>query len=463
MPINVDKISTLCNFYKQATIETDMAKRIMLSVIPSLMSKTEMHHSGGFDYKALKSAAAGAKDLIKYGAKACVGEMEFFGEGLGENYSSILHGYVKDIKEEDIPKVMEIRKKFNSIEKTKEEAKRLVRDGKYKECLQLCVKSFNDTDYWQSSYGGIAWGKIADTLLKMEEKRELLRLIKEESVNQPDPKTDYLQMEVETLKEIIVLMNVFDGLAHNTGSIMPKVVSEEVKDLNKGSSSYGGGDDDDYYNTQIDETKYQNKIKRLMDVKEIDNPFTVYKEVQKVIEQPENKHMFGDWSTKIVNHPEFASAKSLKEMQNELRIIKLRKELKEYLSKFDTLFDKLNTVKDSIINIHEPEKNKGNFSQVYQLGAELSTIYSNLYYKIDGTISQIRAANPELAKKLIELRQSLANTNLSHLINTLYETAGDYSYSSNKYKKDPGQFLTDLNQIKKMYRHVPGLIDQYVG
>src|ERR1700722_2222854 len=80
MRLSSGKLLTLCSgFSLQANLETDMAKRVMLSIIPALSSETERHHTGGFDQKALRSAVNGAVDVIKYGTGICVDELEHYG------------------------------------------------------------------------------------------------------------------------------------------------------------------------------------------------------------------------------------------------------------------------------------------------------------------------------------------------------------------------------------------------
>ena len=79
--ISLIKLNRLCSLYAEASIEEDMAKRIMLSIIPALNTPAELHHTGGFDQKALRSAVHGAVDVIKYGTAVCVDEMEHYGAG----------------------------------------------------------------------------------------------------------------------------------------------------------------------------------------------------------------------------------------------------------------------------------------------------------------------------------------------------------------------------------------------
>jgi hypothetical protein len=356
MPVNVDKLLVLCSFYKQATLETDMAKRIMLSIIPSVMSDTEKFHSGGFDYKALKSAAAGAKDLIKYGAMACAAEMAYYGDKFNSDYENLSYKNLNNLTDETYEKFKKLKQQITTISSVKNTIKGLIQQGKYKECLQKCVEGFNDLEAWEYKYGGTAWAKIADTLVKMAEKREMLELIRQEAETKPNPKTDYLALEIETLREIIVLMNVFDGLAHNSGNVMPKLISEEYNETQKGNES-NQEYDEDFPKTHTSAEQEIKNIQRLMDAKEFNDPFTVYKVVQKIIERPENKHLFGDWVQRIKSHPEFSKAKTMKQMQQQLGIIKVRKDLKAYMAGIDQNIDRMSAIKDKLLNV-QPGGNK---------------------------------------------------------------------------------------------------------
>jgi len=51
-------------------IKSNMAKRIMYSIILSLATPTEIYHTSGIvDYKALKADTEGIDELVKYGIK----------------------------------------------------------------------------------------------------------------------------------------------------------------------------------------------------------------------------------------------------------------------------------------------------------------------------------------------------------------------------------------------------------
>lgn len=464
MPINVDKLLVLCNFYKSATLESDMAKRIMVSVIPSMMSKTETHYSGGFDYKALRSAVNGAKDLVKYGTRACVGEMEFYGAGLREKYDQIRSMRAGDLDDEKYNQIKTLKDKYNNIEKVKRKARQLKDEDKYKECLDLCTKSFNDVEVWDSAYGGVAWGKISGTLLQLEEKREFLQMLRQEAGSpQADRKTDYVQLELETMREMIVLMNVFDGLAHNTGSVMPKVVQEELNEFKRHRENSGA--EYDHEEEEYRDRKYQKQIQTLMDVKEIDDPFTVYKEVQSIIEQPENRHLFGDWVTKLRSHPEYQTAKSLKERKAELALIKARKQIKALLPKIETEIYAVNAAKDSLLNVHDNQDGSENparksaFNHLYQA---VNSLYKS-FGGLTAEISNIVYSNPILKANVNALTQAITKSKITeHIYSMRDRSSGAAKYHEGIYVDDINQLITDASKLRKMYSVVPNAIDQYI-
>lgn len=167
---NADKLLTLCSFYNEATLEDDMAKRIMLSIIPSLMSNTEKYYTGGFDYKVLKSAVNGAKDLVKYGTRACAEEMRHYGAGIIEMYNDLKNQRITDITDEEYERIKVLKIRYEGIEKKKTAERELERAGRYKDSLKLMTDAFNEEDAWETSYGGKAWAKISHTLYQIEEK-----------------------------------------------------------------------------------------------------------------------------------------------------------------------------------------------------------------------------------------------------------------------------------------------------
>ena len=64
----VKSLKLVNNILKEATIRSDMAKRIMYSILPSTVDPSQVVMSGGVvDYKALDAAVEGAADIIAFG------------------------------------------------------------------------------------------------------------------------------------------------------------------------------------------------------------------------------------------------------------------------------------------------------------------------------------------------------------------------------------------------------------
>jgi hypothetical protein len=286
MPLSIKDIENQAAvFYKKASIESDMAKRIMVSIIPALRGKGEY---GGFDPVALRSAAAGAKELVKYGAEACYEELKY-------------------LPDQQV--------NYDKAQKLLDEANRYRRQGDSHNLLQTCKDGFL-MEGWSSAYGGKAWARIADTLIQIDDKYQ--------EINSPEVKRDP-ELSMEKMKEIIVLMNVFDGLAHNTGNVMPKVLDNERKGKN---ISYE------------EDPEYSSRVLRMMDAKELDDPFTVYKEIEHVINETPYRLIFKDWISKIRQHPDYRRYEGQEAISRRITLIKSRKELMRNIVKLEDRMDK---------------------------------------------------------------------------------------------------------------------------
>ena len=150
----------IAQFTKSALIISDMAKRIMYSLIPSV-------NNNQIDYKALKYAVEGISDILKFGAEACKDEM--------------LH--ILDKADYYIDQ-------FSALNKED-----------YISIFDLCIKGFSDTDHWAYSYGGYEWEKIARSL-------KSLAIIKNGMV--AAKKENNLQLELDFMKQGIIELNIFD-------------------------------------------------------------------------------------------------------------------------------------------------------------------------------------------------------------------------------------------------------------
>lgn len=139
--IKADKLINIASLFSlkaEASIRSDMAKRIMYSILPSVATKSEIALTdGAIDYKALESAIEGRKDIIKYGVRSCIKELKHY------RYFDALPNWIHDIYQMDMDPLKYESNGFN-IENV----------------INLCIKSFNTPKGWDSGYGGFLWEKL---------------------------------------------------------------------------------------------------------------------------------------------------------------------------------------------------------------------------------------------------------------------------------------------------------------
>jgi len=271
----------------EAMLRDDMAKRIMYSVIPSLAKDSEVYHTGGVvDYKALAAAIEGRHDIIKYGARACVQELKHYKEAF-----VIYHDTVEALKNAD-----------------------------YKKIFEISIKCFNDVKKWDPNYGGDAWKKIAETLLRITQLDENLKQLRANKRSLPD----FYDQEVEIMKQIVIYLNVFDGLSHNTSSILKNILNEEEREYH------------------IEETILPFKeIENLLDAKELKDPIDVFKQIYPTLKGSGDINRYKDWFNKIKLNKKYQQNND--ESKKDLFIIRLRKTLNPHIIAFNKDKEKLET------------------------------------------------------------------------------------------------------------------------
>jgi hypothetical protein len=321
----------------------------------------------GIDFRALQSAVRGSKDLVKYGTLACAEELQFY-QKYEVNYAH--------------------------------QVKRLAEQGNYIEALNLSERIFLDIKHWSEGYGREPWAKIANILKQIEEKREFLDMIKDEKASGKEPPSNYEKLEIETMKEIIVLMNVFDGLAHNSGNIMPKLMSEEIRELTP----------------ETYDPKMMERVQKMMDAKELHNPIDVYREIQHIIDQPMYKSTFGDWIGRIRQNPEYHVRQDPFARRNELKRISLKKNIITFIPQMNQILDNLIALKDRVINTHDKygkQDYKYSFrSKLNNLNSHFGTLYhwcgTQIHYATNESpalIPYIQSVQDYAAKAREELTQ----------------------------------------------------------
>jgi hypothetical protein len=314
-----DSLFWLCGlFEKRANLESDMAKRIMLSVLPHVMSPTERHYTGGYDQKALRSAALGAEKAVHYATEAAIHELGYY--------------MSKDPDDDRNAEPTAIHEAAHSA----------FLKGDYVKALTLCERAFSDSGGWLQSYGGKKWQTIAATFLELEKARLEWQRIRREAPDHPE--RDNLKLELDAMKAVVVLLNRVDQLTHNTETVMRNMVALEAED-------------EGYAGTQR-ETKMQERIRNLQDAKEIKDPLAVYKEVEHIITLPEYRRLFGDYITRLKEHPGM-KAYNPKAVAEEKMRIRMRKGLLEAWPYLESRFQALIGMKDELVKTKMPEVNPG--------------------------------------------------------------------------------------------------------
>lgn len=121
-------------FSKKSDIKGNMAKRIMYSALPGMFPNMMDRPDTG--YIALRSLIPGSKEMVRYGAKACLNEMYYY--------------YVESSMED--------------IEDVKDKIEQLYNEGKFEKFFLLCKKAFEDSQSWSFGFGGKNWALIVDNL-----------------------------------------------------------------------------------------------------------------------------------------------------------------------------------------------------------------------------------------------------------------------------------------------------------
>ena len=312
------------NLFKEASLRGDMAKRIMYSIIPFV-------NNNRIDFKSLKYAIEGINELIKYGAEACIDEVR--------------HSIVKD---------------------SYFAGKQALKSNNYEEALNIAYECFNDDTKWESSlFGGYAWAKIAKSLLTLIGFKKGLK----SAIENKD-----LQQELAIMKDMVIELNIFDSLNHNTDSIFPKLLEKEAPFHNLEDFDLSDIDTSNltskqlkvlkeklekrksYNQRTLDVDQEKSKTRNLMDAKELSNPIDVFREIEKSLIDSGDISKYKDFVEKLKTHPQYKNY-DRNALQLEKNKIIFRKDfiyiLHNLNKKNDELFKLSNDIKNNPTNDEE--------------------------------------------------------------------------------------------------------------
>jgi hypothetical protein len=126
---------------------------------------------------------------------------------------------------------------------------------------------------------------------------------------------------------LVVELNVFDGLSHNTSSIMRNLIQEEYQDTADPA--------DDFMSTKADDE--YTAVMNMMDAKEFNNPIDVYKEIAPTLIDSGDINKYKDWVTKLKTSPGYNTENVGK--AKELFKIKFRKQSAKAIFKLRACHD----------------------------------------------------------------------------------------------------------------------------
>jgi len=248
---------------------------------------------------------------------------------------------------------------------------------------------------------------------------------------------------------MIIALNVFDGLAHNTASIMKNLTQIESKKNN----------DLEYEEEAIKEYK---RILQLMDAKELKDPINVYQEIEPELEAIEPFY-FRDWKTKARSNPgnrrnmkpEDAIANREK-VKTEKNLIRYKKIFNSEIKEFNKLLNKLKeniSVLEEKLNLFidkSKESHKEDFGfALRELTLDIKTNYGRakaLIASIKGRIflmsgigNQVKEESENVTNKFLDINNSLRDE--------IFATEANISKKYKEFEKATAKYIDDVNHI----------------
>jgi hypothetical protein len=347
--MKIEELSKKAYIYllsSEASLRSDMAKRIMHSILPAVSDKTQTYMTGGaIDYKSLAAAIEGRKDIIKYGTIACARELSGYRPGRYTGSVSV-----------DIPKGLS-----------------LALSGNYEESLNISIQCFEDYKNWRAGHGNKAWEQIAKTIKKLLELDKNLAEVR-------NKKHKNIEAELQIMQLIVVQLNVFDGLSHNNGSVMERLIEMEWRDKNP--------------NEPNDPAKYKDSadaIARIMDAKELNNPGEVFAEIEEELLGSGDINRYKDWLRQIRSLPGYKGHNPKREV--EMSKIRSRKLAIPSIIKLNNNIDILKSLMESL------EPMISNVTRGEQMPSKFYSEYASRIASIRGNIAQAHLEMQNLAKK----------------------------------------------------------------
>ncbi len=290
-------------FSKTSGLKEDLAKRMMYSVLPHLSTPGETYQTRGvIDMKALRAATEGRKNIISMGLQAIGRELGHYND-VGRGEEVLVNEFWRASTKYPI------------------------------KAADIAIKAFGSPRGWMYGFGGEPWKRIAETLKKIIHLDQQLDGLRHKRKVSPAPED--LDAELETMRQLVVEINVFDGLSHNTASIMKNLISME---------NFRDEDENEPKEKKEERAKKEMQTYRdymtLMDAKELKDPVEVFKLIEPTLQGSGDIHRFKDWVEKLRRLPEYRREdptiqKQLFTIRSRKHLMAEREKLEEPISKME--------------------------------------------------------------------------------------------------------------------------------
>jgi hypothetical protein len=267
MFVEILKLATIfeqASLKKEASAISDLAIRIMHSLVPYAsehpdQAKSTMMHLTN-------------KHLI----------------GVAERYVQRAAGIIKD--------ELQWSRDTSALQR----ANLALKNKNYSSVIKIGLSDFAKEQNWDVGYGGQKWLQYCQLLIKLIDSINEFKKAKA---------LDNIKKMEETSGEITIYMNVLDGLTHNTGSFISKIIAEE---------SPFTEDNPDEFRNEV------RKTMQLMNVKQLSHKEDVLPFIKQYIMQNPDAYLYKEFYSRLLKEskPDLErSKKELEEIDNRKKLI----------------------------------------------------------------------------------------------------------------------------------------------
>ena len=288
--------------------------------------------------------------------------------------------------------------------------------------MKLFEECFNDSKHWDSDFGGKAWANISKTLKIICE--NYLKYLQ-------TPK--YSKENLQAANDVIIYINVFDGMSHNTYGVFSSLIREEFEDNG--------------VKTNIKE------LEELMDSKELTDPVDTYNVIKKDlgIDLP-----YKDYIQKLRQDPGFFKRDPVK-VKREISEVSFIRKIKQDFYNNEQLSEILQQVKDLSNKILEDCKKLSENPEFIKTFNK--NTLSNIRNMFDGNIRYFYDNIQNIIADSKKNESAIANKIIEQL---------EYTYSRSEYHNKAWLYIEtklkeiDINNVETILSEIESLVNGIV-